>query len=262
MSDTLTQRRSLWDVLFVEPLDLVKAQPHQILLSTGSVAIMGQFAGSGGIVHPFVGYCIAVGVEWAYLRGLASDSKAPTIWGVVLNWSAFAIVVLWGVLWVAQVTHVTPADADGWLGWLLASAHIVPIAWLSLCSAMTHQAAAAQAVTNQRQANSADAARARELEDRRLAFEQVQAEENAELERQQRSKAAELERIKDMARFKAELKQAEMPVAKMASVPIGTGNLARCAKCNKDVAWGTPSEAGTIRRWGCTACRAKKTQEA
>lgn len=202
----LTQSRSLWSVIVTEPLDLVKAQPHQILLSTGSVAIMGQFAGSGGIVHPFVGYCIAVGVEWAYLRGLASDSKAPTIWGAILNWSAFVIVVLWGVLWVAQVSHVIGADADGLVGWLLASAHIVPIAWLSLCSAMTHQAAAAQEARTTTQMRARATERAEEVQAERRAFDLAQAEEDAKLRRLQIEEDAKLERWKQAQRTKAELK--------------------------------------------------------
>jgi hypothetical protein len=134
------RRRSFFDVMIGEPLELVKSQPHQVLLSTGSIALMGQFAGTDNIVHPFVGYTIAIGVEWAYLRGLASDSRAQTAWGGVLNWSAFGIVVLWGVLWVAGLLRAfDPTNG----GWLLAAAHVVPVAWLSLCSAQCHRAAMA-----------------------------------------------------------------------------------------------------------------------
>lgn len=133
-----TQKRTIWDALLFEPLDLAVSQPHQILLSTGSIALMGSFASSSNIVHPLAGYLIAIGVEWAYLRGLASDSRAQTAWGGILNWSAFAIVVLWGVLWCAQQFKVFD-EASG--GWALAAAHVVPVAWLSLCSAQCHRAA-------------------------------------------------------------------------------------------------------------------------
>lgn len=37
-------------------------------------------------------------------------------------------------------------------------------------------------------------------------------------------------------------------------------NKTTCAKCKKEVAWATPSEAGTIRRWGCESCRAKSSK--
>lgn len=134
----ITAQRSFFDVVVGEPLELAKSQPHQILLSTGSVALMGSFASSNGIVHPFVGFLIAIGVEWAYLRGLAYDSRAQTDWGDILNWSAFGIVVLWGVLWVAQIIGAFEETRGGWL---LAAAHVVPVAWLSLCSAQCHRAA-------------------------------------------------------------------------------------------------------------------------
>lgn len=137
-----TTQRGLFAVFLGEPIDLVKAQPHQLFISTASVALMGSFASSSGILDPAIGYLLAIGIEWAYFRGLASDSKAPTIWGAILNWSACIVVVLWGMLWVAELTHTITATASWWL----AAAHVIPIAWLSLCSAQTHRAAMVVAV--------------------------------------------------------------------------------------------------------------------
>lgn len=131
--------RSFTDAVFREPIELIKAQPHQALLSTGSVAIMAQFAAHGGIVNWAVGYLIAIGVEWAYLRGLASDSRARSGWGAALNWSAFGIVVLWGILWVATIYGAIPEKPRGALAYVLAAAHIIPIAWVALCSAQCHR---------------------------------------------------------------------------------------------------------------------------
>lgn len=168
----MTAPRTLGDVLIREPLALAAAQPHQVLLSTGSVAIMAQFAASSGIVAPLVGYCIAIGVEWAYLRGLASDSRARTWWGGALNWSAFGVVVLWGVLWCGGAFGVLAERPVGWVGWVLAVAHVVPIAWLSLCAAMCHRAALA-----------AEDSAARQAAERHAAWELAQAEEDRKLER-------------------------------------------------------------------------------
>ena len=244
--------RSLFAVVVGEPLELAKAQPHQILLSTGSVALMGQFASHSRIVDPLVGYCIAIGVEWAYLRGLASDSRAGTRWGGALNWSAFGIVVLWGVLWCAQQFGVIDMAALGAGGWWLAAAHVVPIAWLSLCSAQCHRAA----MVAERKSATAEQDRARAAAEQadatRQAWELAQAEEDRKLER-----------WKDAQRLKVELKIAEksadatMPkaMADAGIVPLATGKTALCKLCQKDVAWTSPSEAGTIRRWGCGPCR-------
>lgn len=177
---TITSSKRLIDVVLLEPLDLVKAQPHQILLSTGSIALMGQFAGNSGVLDPLIGYLIAGGVEWAYLRGLASDSRAPTRWGDVLNWSAFFVVVLWGVLWVAQFTGaITPHQG----GWWMAAAHVVPIAWLSLCSAQTHRAAARAEHLSDMTAAAAAAELERTRDEERRHFEQEQEAKDRELQR-------------------------------------------------------------------------------
>ncbi len=181
------EKPGFFAVFLGEPFELVKAQPHQALISTGSIALMGQFAGSSGIVDPLVGYCIAAGVEWAYFRGLASDAKAPTRWGAILNWSACFIVVLWGMLWVAQKNGAINEKDGGATAWLLAAAHVIPIAWLSLCSAMTHRAAMVAEATQ----------------------EDLQTKEAQAFEREQREEDEKLRRWEKAQRIKSELKRAE-----------------------------------------------------
>ncbi len=245
---TVIHQRSFFDAVIREPLDLAKAQPHQILLSTGSIALMGQFAGSSGVVDPAIGYCIAAGVEWAYLRGLASDSRAPTIWGAILNWSAFGIVVLWGVLWVAGFTGAIDPHQGGW--WL-AAAHVVPIAWLSLCSAQAHRAAMIaerHAEVQQQQA--------------RIDREHAAAEAQRLFEIEQAAKDRELERWKNAYAHKQALKGVDATPRnakpQSGTVPETKAKTAFCKLGNHEVAWSTPSEAGTIKRWGCAECRSEK----
>lgn len=224
------QKRTMFDALIGEPLELALSQPHQILLSTGSVALMGSFASTSGIVHPFVGYLIAIGVEWAYLRGLASDSRAQTSWGAILNWSAFAIVVLWGVLWCAQRFGVFD-EASG--GWLLAAAHVVPVAWLSLCSAQCHRAAMGEERRHTRMLQS---------ERDQLALELARKQQDIVLWEQAQEAKARLKAVGAMPK-------------NIGTVPEIKGKTAICCKCQREVAWSTPSEAGTIKRWGCAECR-------
>lgn len=140
MTTTEAAPARTWRVVVREPLALAAAQPHQALISCASVALMAQFASSSHILDPLVGYALAVGVEWAYLRGLVADSKATTAWGARLNWSAFVVVVLWGFLWSLRAYGVLSEKPDGALAGGLALAHVLPIAWLSLCSAMSHRA--------------------------------------------------------------------------------------------------------------------------
>ncbi len=243
------KKPSFFDVFLGEPLDLIKSQPHQVFISVASVTLMGSFAGSSNILHPIVGYLLAIGIEWAYFRGLASDSKAPTIWGSILNYSACGIVLLWGMLWVAHNT----GGLEGINSWWLAAAHVIPIAWLSLCSAQTHHAAMVAEAHAKVQATK----RAEEIaEAERL--------EQLEFDRQQREEDEKLRRWAEAQRLKSELKLAEKAAninvdatPQNGIVPETKGKTAICAKCQKDVAWTTPSEAGTIRRWGCAECRSK-----
>jgi hypothetical protein len=229
-----TYKRTMFDALIGEPLELALSQPHQILLSTGSIALMGSFASSSEIVDPLTGYLIAIGVEWAYLRGLASDSRAQTAWGAILNWSAFGIVVLWGILWCAQQFGVFTETSGGWA---LAAAHVVPVAWLSLCSAQCHRAAIGE-------------------EKKHAGRLQAERDQIAlDVERKQ----AELALWEQAQEAKARLKAAAIVPKNIGTVPLATGRTATCCKCQKQVAWNTPSEAGTIKRWGCAECRNTQT---
>lgn len=237
------QTRALFTVVVSEPLELARSQPHQILLSTGSVALMGSFASTSNIVDPFTGYLIAIGVEWAYLRGLASDSRAQTAWGGVLNWSAFGIVVLWGVLWCAQRFGVF-SEADG--GWWLAAAHVVPVAWLSLCSAQCHRAAMG-----------AERKRHAVQDSQRRAWEQAQEEEDRKLERwkeAQRLKVQqEIEQMEAKARIKAAMPQAsKQRTAHTLPESINAADQV-CPKCGTQL---DRARWMAAKRWGyCSACK-------
>lgn len=239
------KRNRLLELLAVlgEPLDLIRAQPHQALISTGSIALMGQFAGSSGIVHPLVGYCIAAGVEWAYFRGLASDAKAPTRWGAILNWSACIVVILWGMLWVAEMNHAVDPRGGGIVAWVMAAAHVIPIAWLSLCSAMTHRAAMA-----------AEAQNADEERKKQAIFE---AEQRAEDEK--------LRRWAEAQRIKSELKLAEKaadagriaasaPMRRDASQESIHAEAQVCPKCGATI--DERAKWLAARRWNrCDSCK-------
>ncbi len=250
------EKRSLFAVLIGEPLELAKSQPHQILLSTGSVALMGQFAGASRIVDPLVGYLIAIGVEWAYLRGLASDSRAQTRWGGILNWSAFGIVVLWGVLWCAQRFGAFDESAGGWA---LASAHVVPVAWLSLCSAQCHRAATA-----------AERLVAIQEDERRAEWERQEAENRAAWERQQAEEDKKLARWEEAQRIKTELKIVEKQADAMMqpasasmrrdahpeSINAEIKKPQECPNCGASIE--NRSAWLAARRWNrCAACKEK-----
>lgn len=250
-------KRTIFDAVLWEPLALAISQPHQIALSVASVALMGSFGQASGILHPFVAYTLAVGVEWAYLKGLASDSRAPTNWGTALNWSAFGIVVLWGVLFVASMIGAIDLHAKGAAGWWLAAAHVVPIAWLSLCSAMTHRAALAVEAAEDRRLRTAEQARQARKQAELDAIELETARKAAELASweagQRAALALELERKEAALRRKMQAHSASPKMRRDAHPESMHADGQKCPKCGAEL---PRPQWLAARRWGyCADCK-------
>lgn len=240
---TLATKRGFFAVFLGEPLELVKAQPHQAFISAASIAFMGYFASESGVLNPVVGYLLAIGVEWAYFRGLASDSKAPTAWGAVLNWSAFGIVVLWGMLGVA-LWNKTITEASG--GWFMAAAHVIPIAWLSLCSAMTHRAA----MQVEARRTSEQERRAAERERRR---QEEQDTIDMEMERKRKELAIWEEAQQTKMRLKMQAQNAQPKMRRDALSERTNADEKLCPKCGAEL---ERAQWLAARRWGhCSSCK-------
>jgi hypothetical protein len=172
--------RTWRDVVIHEPAALAAAQPHQVLISTASVSILANYAADSGFLAVPFNIILAIGIEWAWLRGMASARVTSSPWVGALNWSAFGILVLWGLLWGLKQYGVLPEQPHGALGWVLAASHVLPVAWLSLCAAMTH----------------ADAERELAQIER---IRTARAEAEAEAERQRQTAIAEEERQRQAA---------------------------------------------------------------
>ncbi len=239
----MTEPKTLTMALFDEPLALIKEQPHQLLISTMSIGLMAGFASSNGIIDPILGLVVAVGVEWAWLRGVSSDNKQPTGWGTALNLSAFVLAALWGTLWVAESLHAY--DPASW-GWGMAIIHVVPLVWLSLCSAMCHRL---RGIAEQQVRAKAEETEANEARRIREAENDLRLEETKERTR--------LELWKDAQTFRANLAATNPTTKKTTVQPIATGTKV-CQFCNQVVTYQTASEAGVIARRGCVDCRANR----
>lgn len=121
-----------------EPFDLAIGQPHQLLISSASVAIVAVEAAT---IVPWPGnIALAIGAEWAYLRGLISGSGVKTPWAAALNWAAFLLVVLYGALAGLRGFHLIPETPSPFVAVLLTFIHIGAISAVTLCSAMLHRA--------------------------------------------------------------------------------------------------------------------------
>lgn len=251
------QSRTIWATLVAEPVRVGLAQFHQVLISTASVTLMAQYAASSEILPPWVGYVLAVGVEWTYLRGLASEAKAPSKWGSWLNWSAFAILLLWGTLWCLRKYGVITEHPTDWLAFVLAASHVFPVAWVSLCSAQAHRALL-QVETAQAQAEAlADQERQRRLDDETAA--QLRQQQQAEFDLQLKIKAdeARLQQWAAAREIDARVKGTQANQPRGGSQPFTPGSMP-CPVCTQSVEYTTPSEKGVIARRGCPACRANR----
>jgi hypothetical protein len=248
---TAVIERSFFDVVIGEPLELAKDQPHQILLSTGSVALMSSFASSSNILHPLAGFCIAVGVEWAYLRGLASDARAQTRWGGILNWSAFAIVVLWGVLWVAQQLGAVVEQTGGW--WL-AAAHVVPVAWLSLCSAQCHRAAMGAERAELKRASDREATQTEAERAYQAGLQKRRDDQQLALEAEWKRELLAIEAEKQRAELKMQAQNARIKMRRDALPASTNAEPQTCPKCGVFIE--SRSTWLAARRWQrCAACK-------
>lgn len=231
-----------------EPFDLALGQPHQILISSASVAIVALEA-STLIPWPF-NIALAVGAEWAYLRGLISGAGVKTRWAAALNVSAVLLVVLYGSLWGFRSFHLIPDVPPPIVAVLLTLIHIGAIGAVTICSAMLHRAGEDAKAERQH----IEDTRARAREDR------LQQERDAlalEMERKQQDLLLwqQAQEMKNQLKMQSRVSRNAKP--QNGTVPLATGKTAQCKLCQKEVAWSTPSEAGTIRRWGCAECRSK-----
>jgi hypothetical protein len=198
---TLAPRRTLYAAVIGDVLDLVRDQPHQVLISTASVAIVASEAAF--LVPQPYNVLMAVGAEWAYLRGIASSPKGSRGWVNALNWGALLLVVLYGMLWGARKFGGIPAELDGVLAWLLTAAHILPMAFLSLAAAMVHRSAVEAEAAEHAQAEAQARDRARRIEAERDARE---AERQRRLDQIEADKAARLAEIEaDKAKYLARI---------------------------------------------------------
>jgi hypothetical protein len=161
-------RARVHQVLVRDILDLLTSQPHQILISSASVAIVASEAAS--LVPYPANIAMAVGAEWAYLRGIASSGKGDKGWVLALNWSALFLVVLYGMLWGARKFGALSETPDPFAAWVLTAVHILPIAFLSFAAAMVHRSAAAVDEAMQQRRETETETRAQRLQDQRDAI--------------------------------------------------------------------------------------------
>jgi len=186
-------KRSWYSLVLGDILDLAASQPYQVLLSTGQMSIVAAEASK--IMDPLAGIAVAIGAEWAFLRGVASRKGANETWVNVLTLSSLVLTLSYGALWSGRKFGAIPERPDDWLVWLMTAIHILPLAMIAFSAAMVHRSSVVAAESEQ-------AARELATEQRRL--EREQRELDLELEHQAKQK--ELELWAAAQRVKTELK--------------------------------------------------------
>lgn len=188
MTSTATPFRAF----IAEPFELAIGQPHQFLISSASITIVALEAGT---LVPFpANIALAVGAEWAFLRGLITGAGVKTRWAAALYWAAIVLVFGYGGLWSFRQAGILPKEPGLWLAALLTVIHIGAIGAVTICSAMLHRVSADIQAAEQR------AARTR-------------AEDHADEERRYQ---AELQRQRDAQQLELERKQHELALYEQA----------------------------------------------
>jgi len=235
-----------------EPFDLALGQPHQMLISSASVAIVASEA-LGFTPFPF-NIALAVGAEWAYLRGLITGAGVKTRWAAALNWAAIFLVFGYGSLWGFRSFHLIPEAPPAWAAVLLTLIHIGSIGAVAICSAMLHRASM--------DAQAAEQLRVQQLEQDRAAAEQayqdklrrMRDEQQLELEAEWKRTQLAIEAERARAELKMQRTNARKEMRRDARSERANAGPQICPKCS------TPIEERSAwlaaRRWGhCSACK-------
>ncbi len=228
-----------------EPFDLALGQPHQMLISSASVAIVAAEAATL-IPYPF-NILLAIGAEWAYLRGLISGAGVMTRWAISLNISAVALVVLYGSLWGFRSFHLIPAAPPPWAAVLLTIVHIGAIGAVTICSAMLHRAGEDAKATQRKKAQDREDERKQRDLDARAALALEDEAERLKIERWRTAQEIKVA-------LKMQSKDARIKMRRDA-LPASTNAAEQtCPKCGIVI----PSRSAWLaaRRWQhCPACK-------
>lgn len=271
MTTATIEKRNLWQAVVLEPVELAISQPHQALISTASVYLVAAEAGML-IAQPW-NVALAIGAEWAYLKGLSSGQRVTTPWAARLNWSAVALVIAYGTLFGLRKFGVLPpagaepqpvTDAWGVAGALvLTLIHILCIGAVTLCSAMVHRESMTAEGRKADERAAREAERAAELQKQRDAIA-------LETERERQQIALEAERTRERLALWQQKQEIAAQLKKSASLAVRTARTASpegasasvlaCPHCGAELP--DAGAKGRAVRYGyCPTCKPKEGAE-
>lgn len=216
---TILRKRTIFDAVIFEPLDLIVAQPPQIFISAASAYLI---AAEAAVLLPTpINILLAIGAEWGYLRGMASSANVDTRWKDRLTYANGALVVLYGALFSLRKFGALPsvdayesgAVATGVLGAVIMTAiHIACIGAVTICAMMAHSAMLAHEArvkrSEEEERNQRNRAQLADEDARNQEWRRAQLEIEIEKQRQHAQLQIETERAKARAELRAATRNA------------------------------------------------------
>lgn len=233
---------------FIKPFgEFFKIYGGQVMITSAGVSMTAFFAGHNNILPPLIAWLMAIGFEVQWIRGLMQAGQTKSPWVGAMVAAGFTSIVTFGVLACLIKYEVIPEKPDAWVGVILAIAHVLPIAFMALCSAMIH-----------RDAEQETAERNRIEKASKDAEEKEQRAAQQALALQKQEKEQELELWEKAQRIKQSLK-GSTAMARPAAYPLPQ-KVYECPQCGSEM---TATEYGNYKsaqsrnvRWrGCKACR-------
>ncbi len=219
-------------------------RPHQMLISSASVAIV---AAEAATLIPWpANIALAIGAEWAYLRGLISGAGIKTPWAARLNFSAVMLVVLYGSLWGFRSFHLIPDVPPPGVAVLLTLIHIGSIGAVTICSAMLHRVGEDAKAEMMQEATRREDARIEKERDAAAALDLEMRRKEHELSLWQQAEETK-------ARLKMQSADARMKMRRNAHPEPTNADEKKCPKCGVEL---DNSRWLAARRWGhCSNCK-------
>lgn len=248
---TTAARRTIFDAILFEPLELIISQPHQALISSASVFLVAAEARI--LIDPPYNVLLAVGAEWAYLKGLSSGQQVRTRWATALNWSAVLLVVLYGSLWGLRKFGAIPDVPPIWGAVVLTLIHILCIGAVTICSAMVHAAALAEQREARETREAREAERALRLQEEQDTIELEQRRARAQLTIDWERRKTDLALKEAEQASKMQMQDARTKMRRNALPERTNADDQKCPKCSAPL---SRPQWLAARRWGhCAGCK-------
>lgn len=140
MTTLPVHRRTIWHAFVLDPLHLATSQPHQILISAIPVTLSAFFFGSSTLIPYPIALAAAIGVEYAYLKGIGEAAQTGSVWGRRLVYGTFAFTIFTGFFSLAGSSYHIEAilHPAPFLAGLMALTEILILAWIGMCSSILH----------------------------------------------------------------------------------------------------------------------------